>query len=126
MPSYFPLTALIFLLSTTYTLCRMCSHRIGIAQLTRYWDLAQSSGLVGTIPNPAIGPLRTPPAIQGSVIALRTAGKSKRSIAKELGIDRKTVDNVLDVFQADQPNYATTIRELTTKAFVRVANSIEN
>jgi len=74
---------------------------------------------------PTIGPLRTAPVVQGSVISLRAAGKSKRSIARELGIDRKTVDNVLEVYQADQPNYAETIRKLTTKAFVRIDEVID-
>lgn len=59
------------------------------------------------------------------MIALRTAGKSKRSIARDLGINRETVDTILAAYQTDQPSHAKTIHDLTTKAFVRVSEAIE-
>jgi hypothetical protein len=80
---------------------------------------------VATIPNPAIGSLRTPPAIQHEVIARRATGSSKRQIARDLGIARKTVDAVLAGSPIEQPSYATVLQELTTKSFVRVTQAID-
>lgn len=80
-----------------------------------------------TIPNVTTGTLRTPPVVQSSVIALRTAGKSKRFIAKELGINRATVDNVLAIFQTDTPKHAEIIQsKLIPKALARIEQVLEN
>lgn len=67
------------------------------------------------------GTLRVAPAKRNAVIAKRAAGESKRKIAKDLGIHRETVDNVIEAFAVDQLDHAETIHnKLVPLALARV------
>lgn len=82
---------------------------------------------MSTAPTPTTGRLTTPPAVQSAVIGLRATGKSKRSIAKELGIARETVDNVLAVMQVAERTSADIVQtRLVPKALARIEQVIEN
>lgn len=59
---------------------------------------------------------RIAPALQGEIISRRTLGHSKRKIARDLGIDRRTVDNTLQHTHQDQPK-ATNIGKLSEIAY---------
>ena len=99
---------------------------VEITRLTRYcyyWY----GGSVATMPNPASGSLRTPPAIQHAVIAKRAVGDTKRKIARELGIARKTVDAILDGSPVEQPDYTAIVHsKLIPKALTRVEQVIDS
>lgn len=62
------------------------------------------------------GTLHTPPQVQGDIITLRAAGKSKRQIAKQLGVHRSAVDNVLARYGQDKPKH-TRIQSLVPLAY---------
>jgi hypothetical protein len=66
---------------------------------------------------PEVAQLRTAPAIQGAILQRRSAGQSKRQIARDLGIARPTVDNVLAAHFQGEPDItiAETARKLIPK-----------
>jgi hypothetical protein len=65
-----------------------------------------------------------PPAIQGDVIALFGTGVSKRSIARQLQIDRATVDRILKAYSQDKPISAGRIQQILPKAYDAVEKAV--
>lgn len=66
---------------------------------------------------PAVAASIKPPVVQGDVIALFTQGASKRSIAKQLQIDRATVDRILKSYGQNQPVSASRVQQLVPLAY---------
>lgn len=82
---------------------------------------------MATQPIPTNGSLRTAPAIQHTVIAKRAVGLSKRQIARDLGIARKTVDAILESSPVERPDYAASVHsKLIPKALTRIEQVLEN
>lgn len=65
-----------------------------------------------------------PPVVQGNVIALYAQGKSKRSIAKDLGIARATVDSILTWYSQTEPVSATRVQQLVPLAYDAVEQGL--
>lgn len=67
----------------------------------------------GTLP----GTLHTPPSLQGDIIALAALGKSKRQIARELGVHRSAVTNVLARYGQNVPKNTNKVQSLVPIAY---------
>jgi Homeodomain-like domain len=66
---------------------------------------------------PAVTELRTPPATQANVIALYAQGTSKRKIARELSIDKNTVDSIIRAYGQDQASSVNRVKQLVPIAY---------
>ena len=76
------------------------------------------------MPDMAVAASIKPPVLQGDVIALFTQGTSKRKIAKELSIDRATVDRIIKGYGQDQPLAANRVKRITPLAYDAVEKAL--
>jgi hypothetical protein len=71
----------------------------------------------------SIGAPKIPPSVQGEIITRYALGHSKHKIARELGINRRTVDRVLKYTRQDTP-LCTQTASLIPKAYAIVDKAL--